>query len=350
MSKLIERKQRMFLIMPAHAVVIHKRYFSKQSKRLRNQLEIAHGITFFWGGVDKLARSLENQQVDSEDDKFWDKSYLVMEDVYKMRVRALKQSVPLTFAEQSEMEQVVSSMICSLVILPTGDVYQIAGRMNPSGADATTENNCIARKLIENYIRILHYESLSIRYGNLPSLSSTKYMGDDRVSGMKEFAPGYSEFYERFVGTTGVVLKTLVRTQGPIGAEFCGFTIAKKHWGHGYMPLYKLDRLFSGLFVPKDTDLNIGFTRFMAFSLLLYPHIEWFEKLRPLIISYCQQFPTMPLAGIAISWWSDVKFLQFMWDGFESTSDSLFSERKVDAVISYLVEEGYSRGPDGFNI
>jgi len=278
-EKLNKRKQRMFMIMPVHAVILHKRYFSKQSKRLRNFAEIAHGYTFFWGGVDRLADELVGGPVDSEDDEFWDKFFLVMEEIYELRMRALRISVDLSPQELVEAELASNSLVFTYVLLPTGDCVRIDRRMNPSGADATTENNCVGRKLIENFCRLKHLQSLGEPVPrSLPNLRGTKYVGDDRVASMKEHLPGYSEFYRECVATCGVHIKTLVSTSGPVGAEFCGFKFAPKHWDKGYMPLFNLDRLYAGVFIPEDGgDLSIGFTRLMSYSLLFYPHESVFE-------------------------------------------------------------------------
>lgn len=342
--KVMSRKQRMFMIMPVHAVVLHKRYFSKQSKRLRNFAEIAHGYTFFWGGVDRVAEDLSGGSVDSEDDYFWDKRFLVMEDVYDLRCRALFMSANLSPYERREVALIVSSMVDSYVLLPTGDCVLVKGRMNPSGADATTENNCVGRKIIENYCRLKHLQSLGEPLPReLPNCRGVRYMGDDRVACMSEFPPGYSAFYRECVATCGVQIKTLVTTDGPEGAEFCGFVFRRKWWGaKGYMPVFNLDRLYGGLFIPNDDgDLSIGFTRMMSFSLLLFPHKGVFERLKPLVISFCQKFPELELARITIDWWSDPVFLARMWDGQEGSAP--FKQTLRNDVQSYLEEEGYDK-------
>jgi len=348
-EKLMKRKQRMYMIQPVHAVVLHKRYFSNQSKRLRGFHEIAHGFNIFYGGVDRLAKQLENSQVDSEDDEFWDKRDLIMSAVYQLRVRALESCYKLSDDERAEVKMLVSSLVTPILVLPNGDVVQICERTNPSGSDATTENNCICRKLIENYVRILHRESLGLfDHNHLKCVPGTKFVGDDRIAAMKNYEPGFSDYYRENVGRTGVRIKTLVSTNGPIGAEFIGFKFAKAHWGSGYMPLFNLDRLIAGLFIPKDKDLSIGFTRLMSFSLLLYPHYEVFSKLRPIVVRYCQRFSHEPLADICAAWWSDEVFLKFMWTGQEC--QALFSPVRFEMsdyrldferCCVFLAEEGY---------
>jgi hypothetical protein len=341
--KLEKRKQRMFMIMPVHAVVLHKKYFSKQSKRLRCRQEIAHGTTFFFGGVHQLAQSLEGQTVQSEDDEFWDKRFLIMEDIYKLRLRALQMSGEEIILP--EVECIIDSLRRPMLLLPDGNVIVPHDRLNPSGADATTENNCIGRKLYENYMRLLHAKSLDKPVPRAV-LNATKFFGDDRIAGMGEHYPGYAKFYEENLIRTGVKIKSLVTTSGPIGAEFCGFKIGRAHWRDGfYAPLYSLDRLYAGLFIPSERDIDIGFSRLMAMSLLFFPHKEEFAKLQPIVMRYLQQFPREKLALVAFDFWSDPRFLAFMWDGLESgpffARDEHFSAVQHVLAARSLAEEGY---------
>jgi len=300
----------------------HKYFFSKQSKRLRKFREIAHGQTWFYGNVHRFAESLLGSQVDSEDDEFFDKNFFFMDDIYLLRTRALKMSVNLDDADLALLDLVVRNMREVLLVLPTGDIVKCVDCVNPSGADATTENNCIARLIAECYMQIRYYHQI----GRAPDPMSvtkpklrTRYLGDDRIAGSVDYPEGYLDFYRDHIKETGILLKTLVRTDGPVGAEFAGFTIARSHWNDQYyVPHYKLDKLWVGLFVDREFDHNIILSRFMAFSLLMYPHYSEYLKLKPLVISYLQKFETTSeLLEIAISFWADENYLRSAWTGYE---------------------------------
>lgn len=318
-SKLLRRKQRMFMVQPVSAVVQHKRFFGKQSKRLRLFQEISHGTCFFYGGVDDLARSLEHMEVHSEDDEFWDKYFLVMDEVYEMRMRGISESgVVLTDDDRTIISKIIGSLISPILILPDGDVISVSHRLNPSGADATTENNCVGRKLIENYIRIC----FAAEHGfSLPrsSLKSTKFCGDDRIAGMGEHPDGYGKYYVEKIKECGVRIKTLEITDGPLGAEFCGFRIVRSWWDSSlYVPQYNLDRLYAGLVIPVDKDRNITYSRLMAMALLFYPHRDVFKSLRPRIITFLQKDVACVYSSVAMQFWSEENYLQHMWSGRES--------------------------------
>lgn len=341
-EKLLRRKQRMYVLQAISMLVLHKKYFSKQSKRLRCQNEVAHGQTWFYGNVDVLARKLENQNVQSEDDEFFDKRFVVMEDIYILRRRALVESGECDENDLRIVDLIIHNMVHVMCIIPNGDVFIIHSRCNPSGSDATTENNCIARKLFETYAQLRHDYDVGIRTVYRP-LKATLFLGDDRIAGMASYTEGYADAYIKYVTECGVRLKTLVTTDGPLGAEFCGFKIVRAWWDiHTYAPHYSLDRLFAGLFIPIDEDLNVSFSRFTAMSLLFYPHKETYRSLKPHIVAFCQMHPKNMHAQIALDFWVDEDFLKFMWTGKESKS--IFSPRCTYNTYVFaceLVEEAY---------
>lgn len=352
--KYLKRKQRMFVIMAAPAVVLHKHYFSKQSKRLRDKLEIRHGMCVFWGGVHRLALTLEGGEVQSEDDEFWDKRFLFMRDVYNIRIRALQESGELKEDDEFFVHTLIENLCRPYILLPNGDMIMIDNRTNPSGADATTENNCIARKLVENYMRILHARGLS-KADPRENLKGTHFYGDDRTANLKHYHPGFGKFYAENVSRCGVRLKTLVTTNGPVGSEFCGFKITRSHWDSSYyVPHYNLERLIAGLCIPIDKDVRITFIRFMAFALLYYPHKPEYTALRPIVIAFCQLHPQVEEAQLAIDFWSDEAYLRSMWDGREAVSGRLFNPDTVSKAIECAqqfmlpsdVEAGGIKDPD----
>lgn len=322
--KLLRRKQRMFMIQCKEHVVLHKYFFSKQSKRLRKYREIAHGQTWFYGHAHRLAEQMVGAEVDSEDDEFWDKSFLFMKDIYLLRRRALDASVTLSEDDRLLCDLVIKNMLDVILVLPTGDVVAVRERTNPSGSDATTENNCIARVMVETMMQIMYYKHID-RAPDPIAVSApkrrTRYLGDDRIATSTDFPEGYLDYYRENVSSLGVILKTLVRTKGPVGAEFAGFTIARSHWNPDYyVPHFKMDKIWVGLFVDREIDHDIILSRFMAFSLLMYPQYELYKRLKPLVISFLQKFETTSnLLEIAIAFWSDEHYLQKCWTGYEGT-------------------------------
>jgi len=321
--KLLKRKQRMFMIQCKEHVAAHKYFFSKQSKRLRKHREIAHGQTWFYGHVHRMALGLIGSPVDSEDDEFWDKSFRFMTDIYRLRRRALDMSVKLTESDALLCDLVIKNMINVILVLPSGDIVSI-DCCNPSGADATTENNCFARVMVEVMMQVMYYKHIDRAPDPLAVVNfkkNTKYLGDDRIAAGKDYPDGYLDYYRDNVKMVGVQLKTLVRTDGPVGAEFAGFTIARSFWNKEYyVPHYKLDKIWVGLFVDREFDHDIILSRFMAFSLLMYPNYEEYSRIKPLAVSYLQKFETIsPLLETAISFWSDEDYLRRCWTGLEGT-------------------------------
>ena len=327
LEKYLMRKQRMFMVMPVHAVVLHKHYFSKQSKRIRKFREIAHGKTFFYGEVTRLARQLEGSIVQSEDDIFFDKRFVFMKEIYQMRRRALRESVELTEQDELFIDILEHNLLKPIVLLPTGDIVRIRERTNPSGADATTENNCIARLLVENYMIIKYLSSLGPEAPRFKLFTGdrtgTNYLGDDRIAGSKAYPEGYLDFYRDNISTTGILVKQLDVTNGPVGAEFAGFRIALSHWSKDvYVPKYRLDKIWFGCFVSRDRDLNITVSRLMAFAFLVYPHYTVFKQLKPIVLAYLQQTKAdSHLRQIAMEFWHDESYIQRMWTGLEASAD-----------------------------
>jgi hypothetical protein len=319
--KLMRRKQRMFMMPDKTHVALHKYFYSAQSKRLRKFKEIAHGLSWFYGAVHQYAEELnESPMVQSEDDEFWDKSFPWMEAIYKLRNRAQDESVELTPEDKQYRDQVVRGMREVILVLPTGDVVLIIDRLNPSGSDATTENNCIARCLVEAYMQVKYYaiiEKPIPMYA--PVKRGTKYLGDDRTAGSRDYPDGYLQYYESNVYEMGVRLKTILYTKGAEGAEFAGFKIARSHWNPNYyVPHYSTEKLWVGMFTSPDTDPDIIMSKFMAFSLLLYPRYEVFSLLRPHVVAYLQTFPESVLRDVTISFWHDEAYLRRAWTGHES--------------------------------
>jgi len=232
-EKLIRRKQRMFLIMCKEHVTVHKYFFSSQNKALRLKDEIAHGQTWFYGYVNRFAQELtRHDEVASEDDEFWDKSFCFAKAVYWLQRRALLQVVELTPDDLELLDVCINNCIECITVLPTGDVVSLRD-VNPSGKDATTETNCIARCLIEAYMQIKYYQHIEHPIDSAAIVRhhvGTKYLGDDRIAGSADYPPGYLKFYRENVHVLNVRVKTYVVTKGPDGAEFAGFTFAKAAW------------------------------------------------------------------------------------------------------------------------
>lgn len=321
-AKYLMRKQRMFMVMPVHAVVLHKHYFSSQSKALRQFREIAHGQTFFFGGVTRLARQLEGSTVQSEDDSFWDKRFVFMKEVYQLRMRGLQIYNEFSDDDMFFIDALIECLVRPIVLLPTGDVVLICERTNPSGADATTENNCIARLLVENYAVVCYCRNLGpFDFDPIPHRKATKYLGDDRIAGSRDYPPGYLEYYPSILSRVGVQVKTLDVTSGPLGAEFAGFKIAQSSWDpNTYVPLYKLEKIWYGLFVVRDKDINVTASRLMAFAFLIYPHYKFFSELKPLVLDFIREhLISCDLAQMAMDFWIDEIQIQRMWTGLEST-------------------------------
>lgn len=335
-EKVLKRRQRMFLIQNKETVVLHKKYFGLQSKRLRQYKSIAHGQTFFFGNAHLFAESRERVRIDSEDDTFWDKNYSFMSAVYQLRMRGLRDSpgyTDLTSDDQFLIENVIAGFVEVIVIVPGGSICRIRNRTNPSGADATTENNCIARYLVECYMQIIY----NTRFQTLVSdKTGTMYLGDDRIASMDQYEDGYSEFYEREVKTIGVDLKTLKRTNGIADAEFAGFTFKKTTHLYGmWIPHYSYDKIVPSLFYRRPEDnTNIILSRLMAYGILLYPRTE-FQQLQSAVVKYLQQFRQHPLHSVAVAFWTDETTLRYIWTGRES---GCADQRLVDKFHDLLAE------------
>jgi hypothetical protein len=330
------------LIQCKEHVVLHKRYFSKQSKRLRKFQEIAHGQTFFYGFVNCLATILsQSALVASEDDEFWDKYFLFMRSIYYLRLRGLKES-HVNIPDQDVLDLVVENMYNVIVVLPEGDIITIGDRTNPSGADATTENNCLGRCLVEAYMQILHYQNIDkplLERSITRHKHGTKYLGDDRIAGSADYVPGYFTFYKDNVSKCGVKLKTLIETNGPEGSEFAGFTLRRSHWNSNFfVPHYKLDKLYAGLFTNVTHDAGILLSRFMAFAILMYPQIEQYRRYAPIVTGFLQsRYKAHDLFTVTVSFWNDERFCMNLWTGYES---EYAHSNILEYIDSFKVEAG----------
>jgi len=336
LSKYLMRKQRMFMIMPVHAVVLHKHYFSRQSKALRKFREIAHGKTFFFGAVTRLARQLEGSDVASEDDTFWDKRFVFMHEVYKLRMRGLTSGNVISDDDSFYINSLIECLENPLVLLPTGDVIKILGRTNPSGADATTENNCIARLLVENYAVLTYCQNLGpLDFDPLVERRGTQYLGDDRIAASKAYPDGYFGHYPGVLAKVGVQVKILEITKGPIGAEFAGFRITRSWWDpNTYLPLYKMEKIWYGLFVTRDKDINITVSRLMAFAFLVYPHYSTFTALKPIVVDFLRdEMRASEISQIALDFWLDEVQIQRMWTGLEADAEPTRCFAIVNTVL-----------------
>jgi len=336
--KILTRKQRMYLVQNKEMVVSHKHFFSKQSKRLRKYREIAHGQTYFFGNVHALSIGMRGSQVQSEDDEFWDKRFVFMRSIYQMRLRALRESkVELSAEQERVLLYVCQNMYDIIALLPDGNIIIVSDRLNPSGADATTENNCLGRVLLECYMQILYYRHIE-KPINIIKIASfkqnTRYLGDDRIACANDYEPGYLEFYGCNLALTGVKVKTLVLTEGPVGAEFAGFTMRPSHWDHSFIvPHYKQDKILAGLYVSHDKSIDITDTRLTAFAFLLYPQYGAFCTIKPIAIAFLQQHLEREHAQMAITFWTDESYLQQMWSGREA-----IDPRVMSAVLGILRE------------
>lgn len=320
LQKLKQRKQRMFVVQCKEHVAAHKRYFSKQSKRLRKFREISHGQTWFYGNVNTLAQELIGSEVASEDDTFWDKFIMVMEDVYYIRRYYLERSGELVDDDRYIVDLVIENMRNNIIVLPTGDIIMIRDRNGPSGADATTENNCIIRLMVEIYMQVKYYKHIG-RPLDVDEIKKpkrgTRYLGDDRIAKLSSFPEGYSKYYVDNIGKVGIHLKEYAITAGPEGAEFAGFKIARSHWNRDYyVPHYKIEKVYAGLFSKPANDFGVLMTRFMAFALLMYPHYEEFCRIKPHVLSFLRTFDSEEIYN-PIMFWADEDFLQRAWTGHE---------------------------------
>lgn len=319
--KLLKRKQRMFMMQDKTHVTLHKHFYGKQSKRLRKYKEIAHGVTWFYGAVHRLAEELgKSNIVQSEDDEFWDKNFVWMNTIYEIRNRVQDSMITLTEEQMQLRNAVVRGLREVILVLPTGDVILITDRVNPSGADATTENNCIARILVEIYMQVLYSKVIDKPLSGFPEHKpGTKYLGDDRIAGDRDYPEGYLEFYKHNLHLMGVKLKTIEHTKGPQNAEFAGFKLMPSHWDNNYfVPYYSTEKLWVGMFASPDVQPNIIMSKFMAFSLLLYPRYGEYLALKPLVIEYLQTLPESILRDVTISFWADEAYLRRAWTGHES--------------------------------
>lgn len=319
LAKLLKRKQRMFLMMCKEHVILHKYFFSKQNKRLRLFQEIAHGQTWFYGYVDRFAQELlKHNKVVSEDDEFWDKSFLFGPSVYEIQRQVLISSGELLDNEYDMLQSVIQNCYECITVLPTGDVVLLDG-VNPSGKDATTETNCVARCCAEAYMQVLYYKHIEKPLTIYNHKLGTKFLGDDRIAGSADYPEGYFDYYKDNIVSIGVNLKSYNITNGPEGAEFAGFTFARSHWNQNYfVPLYKLEKIWVNLFIDKETTQIIVLSRFMAFAFLMYPHYKEFSRMRPLVISFLQErVQTCPERDTAITFWWDENFIRSAWTGFE---------------------------------
>lgn len=333
----------MFVIMCKEHVVEHKKFFSKQNKRLRGFHEIAHGRSWFHGGVHRLAMEMNKHDVvASEDDEFWDKNFLVQDAVYAIQTRALKRNTKLSDSDNQILSVVVDNCIRCIVVLPTGDIVTLED-INPSGKDATTETNCIGRILVEIYMQVLYYKEIErpLSYREIVyHKKGTNYLGDDRAAGSNDYQPKYFDFYAANVYKVGVILKSYVLTRGPhaaVGAEFAGYTIQPSHWDPNYyVPHYKVEKVWVSLFTSPYDHIDILMTRFMAFALLLYPQYALFKRLRPIVIKYLQRFSSpSTLQPIAIRIWGDEEAIRRMWTGHESSGGGGI---KIECLPFNLVE------------
>lgn len=338
--KIMTNKQRLYVVQNKEMVCLHKHYFSKQSKQFRGYMEVAHGQTWFYGNVHKHAILLEDTIVQSEDDEFWDKRVSVMAEVYELRLRGIQHLVGES--DKPYVTEIIRNMVDVIILLPNGDLVT-CNRTNPSGADATTENNCIVRALFEAYIQVLYWETIPHNpakpYASDRAIreekKGTKYLGDDRIASSRDYPEGYLDFYSTHIQQCGVKVKTLTTTSGPVGAEFAGYTIHFDKRINMYVPHYKREKIFAGLFVTHDENINITCSRMMAFAFLCWPQEDLYYELKPLIIKYLQPHKHLDLAQAAIHFWLDYEYMKYAWTGLESLPYVLQA-----AVEGYCLKDG----------
>jgi len=324
--KLIRRKQRMFVIQPKQGYVLHKHYYGKQSKSLRNRHESAHGTSWFFGAVHLLATQLENSTVDSYDFEFWDKRFVVMEDIYRIRNQWLAMSGDHSPDDVHYISKVNASYRNILIITQTGDVFIVSDRINPSGFDATTENNVLAHDIITHFLYRKHCFETAVNPFTAKIFTLDRYNGDDELKSSKSYCKDFLDYYMANVHQACLKIKEHIRTEGPIGAKFSGFTIVKPQGSNYYMPKYEIEKVWVGLLLTHDSDYNITVSRFLAFAFLLYPHTETFKQLRPVAIKYLRSFEGKVNEGAlqaALDFWQDEEFLRRSWTGLEAGSCSI---------------------------
>jgi hypothetical protein len=217
---------------------------------------------------------------------------------------------------------VANNCVKTLVMMPEGSLVTIDNRQNPSGGDGTTEKNCMAHMLIETFMQ-LQYADLILSTPNINEILAvkrgTKYLGDDRIACSRGFLKGYMDYYRDNVTQVGVKVKKTIRTFGPVGAEFAGFTIQKSFWDeHFYVPFYNVDKLYVGMFIEPTLDLNILMSRFMAYGILLFPQQVLWKSLQPYVLSFISKYSTNELYDPTVIFWTDTQYLIRLWSGLES--------------------------------
>jgi len=325
LMKLLSRKQRMYIIMCVEHLCGHKIFYGKMQKALRLKLEVKHGQTWFYGFVDLMSKDMEGSKVHSMDYDKWDKRYQFSNSVYKLLDRVQDKVINLDHKDRYLRNLVRENCVNTVVIMPEGDVVRIANRQNPSGKDGTTEHNCLAHMLIETYMQILYFKSIDKPIDKSiinRKHRGTGYLGDDRIAASGGFEPGYLEFYNSNISKVGLVLKELKVTEGPENACFAGFEVKRSHWDESfYVPYYKIDKIFAGLFTNTTHDPTVVMSRFMAFAILMFPQIHEYRRLKPHVLTFIESFVDHKSYSATVVFWTDEQYMIRLWSGKESVPE-----------------------------
>lgn len=286
MDDIFNGKIRTFIIPPLHLLYWQKVFCAEADHNLIKYQcgDIRYGISFAYGGfhrfVSRHGPNIFLRKFIEADVSGWDRVLVLLEHVWKMRKRGLKNVHPSLWKFYDWVEE---NTLNSILLLPNGDLIR-KNWGNNSGSGTTTSDNCLAHQIIMDYLRI-HLQDEDICH--VLDLLADLY-GDDSLASLltqltdDELKQIWIHVYSLF-GMTIKPSQFKVST-GPIGVGFLGAKCAMVD--EMFVPYYNSERIYSSLvsdIKAKSEDETLG--KWYALLHLSWHDEELFERISYAIVN-----------------------------------------------------------------
>jgi len=255
---ILEDKVRTFIIPPVHFMLAQMYLFQNQNENMKMFSRSAYGFNPYNGGVNRIARRLEqNGFFACWDVKGWDRLLPILEDVYKLRI---EKYIGTRWERLARF--LADKTVRSNLILPDGTViYKQRG--NNSGSGETTTDNILAHEIIFEYLLLEAYPD-----GDNPRLAEyirslvvCYIFGDDIIASFPclphDFEGRVRSVYRRF----GLELDPFRLSQNLEDMDFLGFYFRKLDIG--WIPRFKVERLVASFCysLTRTKDVSVAVSK-----------------------------------------------------------------------------------------
>lgn len=319
---ILNGKIRTFVIPPLHLLYWQIRYYTRQNENMKNLWWSKYGFNPFGGGTNILAEELLARPYRGYYDIAGYDRKLNLDTVYERRNRFLEDG------EEARKKWLYENTVSSILLMTNGDICA-KERGNNSGSGCTTPDNIVAGMEMATYSLVHAYYDL---HGKLPASHEVtdqcvNLYGDDNVAAvtedfkyyldephLKKYLSHFSMELKEFKGGLDLPLSEL---------SFLGFSFRYITELNLYLPLWKQDRLYTGLvFEIGLTPLWKYLQRFYSILLLSFPHNGWLD-LRAEYLSFLNSLRSNPhpMVKVAVSNGAPNSYEMMMfYTGYESGS------------------------------